>query len=113
MKGQRGAGGPEGGGGATPLVDVTVRFLEEFMFKEKEPPRMHRPLQQARERLRDDEEEKKELNAVNSFELTYLYDAMKEKKQLKDLLVRSRDIMRILLQIVLTCCARMGRTRVQ
>ena len=113
MKGQRGAGGPEGGGGATPLVDVTVRFLEEFMFKEKEPPRMHRPLQQARERLRDDEEEKKELNAVNSFELTYLYDVMKEKKQLKDLLVRSRDIMRILLQIVLTCCARMGRTRVQ
>ena len=73
------------------LVDATVRFLEEFTFKEKKPPRMHRPLQQAREMPREDEEEKNELNAVNSFELTYLYDAIKEKKQLKDILVRCRD----------------------
>ena len=108
MKGQRGAGGPEGGGGATPLVDAMVRFLEEFMFKEKEPPRMHRPLQQARKMPREDEQEKKELNAVNSFELTYLSDAMKEKKQLKDLLVRS-TMMRISLQIVLTCCVKGGK----
>lgn len=89
MKRQRGAGGPESGGGATPLVDATVRFFEEFMFKE-EPPPTHRPLQ-PREMPREDEEEKKETNAANLFELTYLFDAMKEKKQLKDLLVRSRD----------------------
>jgi hypothetical protein len=54
----------ETGGGATPLVDATIRFF--------------------------DEEEKKEIMAVDSFEPTYMYDAMKEKRQLKDYWVRSR-----------------------
>ena len=89
LKGQLGAGGPET---ATPLVDATVRFFEEFIYKEKKPLSTQQALQQAmREIQREDEEEKKEHNAVDSFEPTYMYDAMKEKSQLKDLLVRSRD----------------------
>jgi len=66
LKGQRRGGGPETGGGATPLVDATVRFFEEFTIMEK-----------------------KENKAVNPFEPTYMYDAMKENSQLKNLLVRS------------------------
>jgi hypothetical protein len=87
---QRGAGGPETGGGAIPLVDATVRFFEEFTFKE-EPTPMQQPLQQAAMgKPRENEEEKTENKVVDSFEPTYLYDAMKEKRQLKDLLVRFR-----------------------
>ena len=83
LKGQRGAGVPEIGD-ATPLTGATMRFLEEFMLKEKELPTQ----QAAGGKLREDEE-KKELNAVDAFEPTYLYDAMKEKRQLRGLLVRS------------------------
>jgi hypothetical protein len=84
--------GPESGGGATPLVDATVRFFEEFMFKE-EPRPMQQPLQQpeaATGKPREDDQEKKIHNAADSFEPTYIYDAMKEKRQLKNMLVRSR-----------------------
>ena len=85
VKGQRAAGGLETGGGATPLVDATMRFFEELMFKEKGPPPTQQPPQQAaRGEPRDDK-------VLDSFEPTYMYDAMKEKRQLKDLLVRSRD----------------------
>ena len=81
-----GEGGTVTGGGATPLVDATVRFFEEFMNKE-EPP----PTQQAADgKPREGGEAKKEPNAVDSFEPTYIYDAMKEKRKLKGLLVRSR-----------------------
>ena len=86
LKGQREAGGSETGGGATPLVDATIRFSEEFVFKDKEPPQ-----QVAGGKPREDEEAKKEHNSVDSFEPTYMYDAMKEKRQLKRLLVRSRS----------------------
>ncbi|KAF8484498.1 hypothetical protein DFH94DRAFT_235293 [Russula ochroleuca] len=86
LKGQRGAGGPETGAGATPLVDATMRFFEEFMFKEEEPPTTQQPLQlTARGKQREGEEEK-ENDVVDSFEPTYMYDAMKEKSQLKILL---------------------------
>ena len=88
LKGRLGAGGSET---ATPLVDATMRFLEEFMFKEKKlPPSQQPPQHTAREIPREDEKEKKEHNAVDSFEPTYMYEAMKEK-QLKYLLVRSSD----------------------
>jgi hypothetical protein len=80
------------GGGATPLVDATVRFFEEFMSKEKEPPSTQQLPQQAeRGKLMEDEERKKEHDAVDSFNPRYLYDAMKEKRRLINLLVRSRD----------------------
>ena len=79
LKGQREEGGAEYAGDATPLVDATARFLEEFMIKEELPP-----TQQPRE-----EDVKKKDNAVDSFEPTYMYDAMKEKRRLKHLLVCS------------------------
>jgi ubiquitin carboxyl-terminal hydrolase 10 len=88
LKGRRGAGGPETAGSATPLLDATVRFFEEFEFKEKEPPPTQRSPQRAAGRKpRKDEKGKKEHNAVP----TYMYDAMKEKRQLKGLIVRSCD----------------------
>jgi ubiquitin carboxyl-terminal hydrolase 10 len=94
LKGQRGAEGSKIGGGATPLVDAMVRFLEEFVFREKEPPPTQitqQLLQHAtRGKPREDGEEKNENNFVDSFEPTYMYDAMKVKRQLKNLLVRSR-----------------------
>ena len=90
MNGHRGAGGPETGGGATPLVDATVRLVEEFMFEEKEPlPGQQSPQQAEGGKPREDKEAKIESNVVDSFEPTYMYDAMKKKRQLKNLLVRS------------------------
>ena len=82
LKGRRGVGSPETGGGATPLVDATVRFLEEFVFKE--PPPSH---QAAGEK--EDEDLMKGYSTVDSFEPMYMYDVMKEKRRLKSLLVRS------------------------
>ena len=109
LKGKRG-GGPETGGGATPLVDATVRFFEEFMFKE-EPPTTQQPLQlTTRGKQREDEEEKKENKVVDSFEPTYMYDAMKEKRQLNILLVRSHahDAL-FCYRFGLTCCVKDGK----
>ncbi|KAF8484504.1 hypothetical protein DFH94DRAFT_842406 [Russula ochroleuca] len=61
LKGQRGAGGPETGGGSTPLVDATMGFFEEFMFREKVPPPTQQSLQLvARGESRQDEGEKEE-----------------------------------------------------
>jgi ubiquitin carboxyl-terminal hydrolase 10 len=95
LKGQRGAEGSETGGGATPLVDAMVRFFDEFMFKGKEPPptQITQQLLQhiTRENPREGEEKKDENKVVDSFEPTYIYDAMKAKRQLKNLLVRFRD----------------------
>ena len=85
LKGQRGA---ENGGSATPLVDATIRFFEEFTFKEKDPPSLQ---EVTRGKLRKDEKEKKENKVADPFEATYMYDAMREKRQLEDLLVRSHE----------------------
>jgi ubiquitin carboxyl-terminal hydrolase 10 len=90
LKGPRGAGVLGTSDGATPLVDATLRFLEEFMFKQKEPPPSQElPQQVAGGKAREDEETKKEFNE-DSFKPMYMYNAMKEKRQLKKLLVRSR-----------------------
>ena len=139
LKGQRGAGVPDTtGGGATPLVDATLRFLKEIIVEEKSPstqqqssstqqqssstqqqspsaqqqlpstqqqsPSMqqqssstqqqlpstqqqsHSTQQQSQQAMRADGEKKD----VDSFEPMYMYDAMKGKRQLKPLLVRSR-----------------------
>jgi ubiquitin carboxyl-terminal hydrolase 10 len=91
LKGQRGAGSLEISSGKTPLVDAMVRFFEEFMYKEKEPPSIQQPPEQdAGGKPRKNEEEKKENRVVDSFEPTYMYDAMNEKRQLMKFLVRSR-----------------------
>ena len=88
LKGKRRAGSLGISSGKTPLVDAVVRFFEEFMYKEKEPPPIQQPPEQgAGGNARKNEEENK---VVNSFEPTYMYDAMKEKRQLMKFLVRSR-----------------------
>jgi hypothetical protein len=89
LKGQHGAGLATGGG-ATPLADGTMRFLEEFVFKE--PP----PTQQATGgKPREGEETNEEYDADDTFEPTYMGEAMKEKKQLKTMLVRFRAAWRL------------------
>ena len=88
-EGQRGAGGLEISGCRTPLVDAMLRFFEEFMYKEGPPP-IQQPPEQDTGEPREDEEEKKETKVVDSFKPTYMYDAMEEKRQLNEFLVRSR-----------------------
>ncbi|KAF8471374.1 hypothetical protein DFH94DRAFT_674372 [Russula ochroleuca] len=73
--------GGETDGGATPLIDATVRFLDEFTHKEKLSP-THQFLQQAtRGKVREDEHGKKEDDGVHPFLSTYVFDAMKKKRQ--------------------------------
>ena len=92
LKRRRGDGGPETRVGPTPLVDATVKFFEESTLKEKDLPSTQQSSQQAvGEKSWEDEGAKKEHIAVGSFKPTYLYDAMKENKRLKRLLVRSRN----------------------
>ena len=88
LKGQRGAGVPQTGGGATPLVDATLRLFKEFIIEETPPTQQQsQPVTGGTSRA---DEEKKEGNVVDSFEPAYVYEAMKEKRQLKALLVCSR-----------------------
>jgi len=89
LKKQRVAGVSETGGGATPLVDATARFLTEFLAEE-ESPSTQQQSQPAAVGTSRAGEEKKDDNVTDSFEPTYLYDAMKSKRQLKPLLVRSQ-----------------------
>ena len=77
--------GGEIGGGATPLVDATVRFLDEFAYKEKSSM-TH---QAARSKPREDGDEKKEDEGVHSFLSTDVYDALMEKRQFISIRVRS------------------------
>ena len=89
---RRGAGDPETGGGATPLVDATVKLVEEFMFKEELPPTQQSPQQAGGGSPREEKEAKIEPIVVDSFDPTYMYDAMKKKTQLRSLLVRFRVV---------------------
>jgi hypothetical protein len=86
---QRGAGLPETGDSATPLADATVKFFDEFIFKEEPPSQL--PQQAAGGILKEAEESTKEHGVKGPFEPSYLYDVMKEKEHLKGLLVRSCD----------------------
>ena len=90
LKRQRGAGVPETAGCATPLVDATVRFIKEFIVEEESPLTLQQS-QPATGGTSRAEEEKEDDDLVDSFEPTYIYDVMKEKRQLEHLLVRSRD----------------------
>ena len=79
----------EGGGAgncATPLIDASVKFLDEFAYKEKSSM-AHQILQQAgRNKVGEGE---KEDGGVHSFQSTDVYDAMKEKGKFIDMKVRS------------------------
>jgi ubiquitin carboxyl-terminal hydrolase 10 len=86
---QRGQGdGQESNRGPTPLVDATVRFLEEFVYEEKKAASAQQPQQPAKGKAKDEEEEKKDDEGVDSFIPTYVYDAMKEKKRFDNMRVR-------------------------
>ena len=75
--------------GTRPLVEATVRFFKEFIVEEesRSGKQQTQPVMGGTSRAN---EEKKDDNVFDSFEPTYLYDVMKEKRQLKSLLVRSR-----------------------
>jgi hypothetical protein len=90
LMGQRGQGNcQQTGVGTTVLVDATTRLLGEFVYREK-PSLTHRSLQLAEKgKAREDEKEKKEDDDTDPFIPTYIYDAMKEKIQFKNMLVRS------------------------
>lgn len=88
--GHRGRGEVQGSSGSpTPLVDATVRFLEEFVYEDKASPAQQPQQQAARGKARE-EEEKKDDNGVDSFVPTCVYDALKEKKRFDNMRVRSR-----------------------
>jgi Family of unknown function (DUF6535) len=89
LKGPRGAGVPETSDAATPLADATLRFFEEFLFKEKDQPPPQEPPQRVSGGKLTEDEETKEFNADSSFKPRHMYNAMKEKRQLKNLLVQS------------------------
>ena len=80
----------EAGCGATPLVGAKVKFLDEFVYKEELLMTQQMKLSTERGDAKESEEGKKEHDAADSFNPRYLYDAMKEKTQLKYLLVCSR-----------------------
>jgi hypothetical protein len=86
LKAHREVGGREIDGGATPLVDATARFFEEFVVKENVLPPMQQPPQKAAGgKPREDEDATKEYAAVNPI---HMYDAMKE---IETFLVRSHS----------------------
>ena len=68
--------GGEAGGHATPLIDTTVRFLNEFPYKEKSSL-TH---QTAKGKVKEEKDGKKEDEGVHSLLSTHVYDAMKEKR---------------------------------
>jgi hypothetical protein len=70
----------------------TVRFFKEFMVEE-DLPSTQQLSQLAVCGTSTVNEEKKDDNVVDSFEPTYLYDAMREKRQLRPLLVCSRALL--------------------
>ena len=81
----------ETGGGATPLVDAMVKLLDEFVHKEELSVTQRSQQNAEKGEERRNEEGKKEHNVAGSFNPRYMYDAMKEKRQLKTLLVCSRN----------------------
>ena len=69
----------------TVLVDATFRLLDEFVYKEK-TSLTQRSLQLGKAR---EDEMRKEDNEMDPFIPTYVYDAMKEKRHFKSMLVRT------------------------
>jgi len=95
----------ETGGSATPLVDATIKFLDEFVDKET-PSVMQQPQRKAGEsKSVKDEEGKEEHDTVDSLELTYIYNVMKEKSHLNSLLVRTLSL-QLLIHAGLLCTGR-------
>jgi ubiquitin carboxyl-terminal hydrolase 10 len=84
-------GRPERGeavGGAKPLMDATIRFLDEFAYKDKSFLTQQFLRQATRSKASEGEEDKEEGGGVDPFLPTYVYDAMKEKRQFINMRVR-------------------------
>ena len=103
LKRQRRLGVPEAGSSATPLVDATVRFFKEFIV---ESPSMVRSSTQRQSQPATGGTSRA---GEDSFEPRYMYDAMKEKRQLKPLLVRSRAHVTVLWLLICACLMCIGR----
>jgi ubiquitin carboxyl-terminal hydrolase 10 len=71
-------------GGTTGLVDATVRFLDEFVYNNK-PPLVQKSPQLDEKKS----EEKNDIGGAVPFLPTYVYDAMREKRRLNVMLVRT------------------------
>ena len=82
LEGQREGG--ETSRSVTPLIDATVRLLDEIAYEKSSL--MH---QAARGKVTEDEVEKKEDSGVDSFPSTDVYDVMKGKRQFTIMRVRS------------------------
>jgi hypothetical protein len=92
LMGQQGlTEGQETGGSATQLVDATVKFLDEFVYKEKLFMTQQSQQNAAKGKVKGNEEGKNKHDVMDSFNPRYMYDALKEKWQLKSLLVCSRN----------------------
>ena len=81
--------GQQTGGGTTTLVDATIRFLDEFVYKEK--PTLTQQLVQlvGNGKAKEVERGKREDGDTDPFKPTYMYNAMMENRQFKHMLVRS------------------------
>ena len=67
------------GRATTPLINATFRFLDEFTCKEKSSLTQQFLLRVSRGDVREDEENTEENGVVDRLNPTYVYDAMKEK----------------------------------
>ena len=79
----------ETGRATTPLVNATIRFLDEFAYKEKLSLSHPFLLQAPRCNMREDEEKKEVNGTENRFIPGCVCDAMKEKRQFINVRVRS------------------------
>ena len=92
LVGQQGLGeDKETSGGATPLVDAMVKFLNGFVYKVELSMPQQSQQNATKGKVRGDEDGKKEHGVVGSFNPRYMCDAMKENRRLKHLLVCSRN----------------------
>jgi hypothetical protein len=73
--------GRETGGVATPLMDATVKFLDDFAYKEKTSLTQQSLQQVTKGKAREDEKENEEDDGMGPFITKYVYDAMEEKRQ--------------------------------
>ena len=81
--------GGETGGATTPLINATIRFLDEFAYKEKSSLMQPFLLQAPRCNMREDEEKTEMNDAEDRFISRCVVDAMKEKKRFINVRVRS------------------------
>jgi hypothetical protein len=83
----RDSGKLETGGGATPLVDAMVKLLDEFVYKEEQSMTQQSQQNATKGKARINDGGKNKHDVMDSFNPRYMYDAMKQKRQLKTLLV--------------------------